>query len=147
MSEWNDCAFNELTLAQLARIYRLRAQVFNGEQAASYPDPDAKDEEARHLFASENGRVVAYARYFATPTGVTFGRVVVARDRRGSGLGGDLLRHLLAGIGRHFPGRPVEIDAQLPVIGYYEHFGFTASGPVFVEAEREHRRMVHPPLN
>ena len=35
MSEWNDCAFNELTLAQLARIYRLRAQVFNGEQAAS----------------------------------------------------------------------------------------------------------------
>ena len=87
---------------------------------------------------------MAYARYFATADGVSFGRVVVAKAYRGTGLGKALLERLLAGIQVHFPGQPITIHAQTPVVGYYQQAGFEVVGQPFMEAQREHVTMVHP---
>ena len=81
--EWQDKEFTALTVDELQRIYWLRAQVFNAEQQSSYPEPDEQDRHCHHLFAREGEQVVAYARYFATADGVSFGRVVVAKAYRG----------------------------------------------------------------
>ena len=74
--EWQDKEFTALTVDELQRIYWLRAQVFNAEQQSSYPEPDEQDRHCHHLFAREGEQVVAYARYFATADGVSFGPVV-----------------------------------------------------------------------
>ena len=113
--EWQDKEFTALTVDELQRIYWLRAQVFNAEQQSSYPEPDEQDRHCHHLFAREGEQVVAYARYFATADGVSFGRVVVAKAYRGTGLGKALLERLLAGIQVHFPGQPITIVVATPV--------------------------------
>ncbi len=41
--QWFDKQFTELTVNELFAILKLRAQVFNGEQQSSYPDPDDSD--------------------------------------------------------------------------------------------------------
>ena len=70
--QWFDKQFTELTVNELFAILKLRAQVFNGEQQSSYPDPDDSDPLAHHVFATTNGEVVAYARYFIQNDVVTF---------------------------------------------------------------------------
>lgn len=142
--EWQDKEFTALTVDELQRIYWLRAQVFNAEQQSSYPEPDEQDRHCHHLFAREGEQVVAYARYFATADGVSFGRVVVAKAYRGTGVGRALLQRLLARIKRHFPGQAITIHAQTPVVGYYQQAGFEVVGQPFMEAQREHVTMVHP---
>ena len=36
------------------------------------------------------------------------------------------------------------LDAQVPVISFYERLGFAAEGPVFDDAGIPHRRMTRP---
>ncbi len=81
-----------------------------------------------------------------TLTQVSFGRVVTARQARGKGLGAELMRHVLGCIARHYPGRPVYIHAQQPVIGFYQKFGFTQESEPFLLAGSPHVLMEHTPL-
>lgn len=143
---WYDKDFDELTVHELFKIYQLRAIVFNTEQDSTYYDPDDDDPRARHVFCMAGQRLVAYARYFTTGDHVTFGRVVIAKDYRGQGLGTPLMDHILAGIKRHFPGKEIIIHAQVQVEGYYRKFGFISYGDQFIEADRKHVHMKHPGL-
>lgn len=145
--QWFDKQFTELTVNELFAILKLRAQVFNGEQQSSYPDPDDSDSLAHHVFATTNGEVVAYARYFIQNDVVTFGRVVVAPQARGIGLGGKIIEHLLSGIKVNFLNFKITIHAQAYVEDFYKKYGFASVGDHFIEAEREHVAMVHEPLN
>ena len=144
--EWFDKSFAALTTDELFRIYQLRAQVFNGEQESSYPDPDEQDRTARHLFCCDGSRVVAYARYFRAGKQVSFGRVVIQREYRGTGLSASLMTRLLTGIHRAFPGMEIIIHAQYYIRGYYAKYGFTPTGDPFTEAGRKHITMTHPAL-
>ena len=145
--QWFDKQFTELTVNELFAILKLRAQVFNGEQQSSYPDPDNSDLIAHHVFATADDETVAYARYFIQNDVVTFGRVVVAPQARGIGLGGNIIEHLLSGIEENFPQFKIIIHAQAYVEDFYKKYGFESVGDHFIEAEREHVRMVHEPLN
>lgn len=144
--EWYDKTFDELTVDELFNINLLRANVFNGEQKCITPDPDLMDKHAHHVFAMDNGQLVAYGRYFQDGANATLGRVVVHPLFRGHGLGAALIQHLLDGIQQNFPGKEIVIHAQLYVKDLYEHFGFQAHGDIFFEAEREHITMTHPAL-
>ena len=138
--QWFDKQFTELTVNELFAILKLRAQVFNGEQQSSYPDPDDSDPLAHNL-------ICFYARYFIQNDVVTFGRVVVAPQARGIGLGGKIIEHLLSGIKVNFPNFKITIHAQAYVEDFYKKYGFESVGDHFMEAEREHVTMVHEPLN
>ena len=62
--------FDELTLAELYTILRLRCEIFIVEQVA-YQDVDNTDQQAWHLFAlDEQGEAAAYLRIF--PKGVVY---------------------------------------------------------------------------
>lgn len=142
--EWFDKTFATLTVNELFQIYKLRATVFNTEQQSDYCDPDDQDPLAHHVFGIRDGQVIAYARYFKNGDDVTFGRVVIAKEARGQGLGHPLMQQILKGIAQHFPGNEIRIHAQVQVEGYYAKFGFTPVGKVFTEADRKHIEMVYP---
>ena len=55
-------AFAELSPAELHAIYTARVAVFVVEQACPYQEVDAQDLTALHIFAEQNGKVIAYCR-------------------------------------------------------------------------------------
>lgn len=144
--KWYDKSFDELTTDELFAINLLRANVFNGEQRCITPDPDLMDKQAHHVFATQDGKLVAYGRYFQEDDHATMGRVVVNPLFRGQGLGSALVKQLLDGIARNYAGMKIIIHAQMYVKGLYERFGFQVTGDIFFEAEREHITMIHPAL-
>lgn len=141
--EWFDKTFKDLTVNELFQIFKLRATVFNTEQNSNYCDPDDNDPLAHHVFAKDNDRVIAYARYFATNNDVTFGRVVIEKEYRGRGIGNSLMKHILSEIKKTFPGNKIIIHAQVQVEGYYVKYDFQPVGDTFIEADRKHIKMIH----
>lgn len=144
--EWHDVSFPQLSNVQLLKIMELRAEVFNKEQDSTYPDPDDQDQSARHVFAMDGDRLTAYARYFVENGNATFGRVVVSPNYRKKGIGRHLVQHVLQGIDEHYSDREIFIHAQYYIRHFYAEFGFTEEGQTFMEADRKHIMMVHPPL-
>ena len=76
--------FRELTLDELADIYRLRVSVFVVEQNCPYQEIDAADKTAYHLYLKDEDGIQAYARVL--PPGTTFetcsiGRVLSKKRR------------------------------------------------------------------
>ncbi len=128
--EWRDCAFGELTAAELHDIYALRVRVFVVEQACAYQEVDGLDPVSRHLWAETDGRIAAYLRII--PAGaryaeVCIGRVATAPEARGTGLGRELVRRGLARIGD----APVRIGAQAYLERFWTDFGFVRVSDVY----------------
>jgi predicted GNAT family N-acyltransferase len=68
------------------------------------------------------------------------GRMAVLSAWRGQGVGKSLLAALLSEAQKR--GWPeVSLNAQVPVIGFYEKFGFVKEGEVFIEAGIPHQAM------
>lgn len=119
---WLDRAFDELPARELYAILKLRAEIFVVEQACVYLDPDGLDLVSRHL-CDEPLR--AYCR--VVPAGAKYaeqsiGRVVVAKDARGTGLGKVLMQEAIARYGT----RPIRIAAQHYLVRFYGELGFRA---------------------
>lgn len=128
-------SFHDLDAATLYALLKLRVDVFVVEQECPYPDLDGRDTEpgTRHLWYEVDRHPVAYLRLLTddTPggTGYRIGRVVTAPGSRGEGLAGQLLTAALAVVGD----APAVLDAQAHLAGFYARYGFTPSGPEFVE--------------
>ncbi|HIW70744.1 MAG TPA: GNAT family N-acetyltransferase [Candidatus Limosilactobacillus merdipullorum] len=144
--KWIDKSYQELSRDELFAILKLRAAVFNDEQKSYWPDPDDQDSQAHHVWAVDDGKIAAYARYFETDGHATLGRVLVAPDFRRQGLGKELMNHVLAGIKKNYGQLEIVIHAQLYVQKMYEQFNFRPSGDTFIEAQRKHILMKHKPL-
>ena len=140
--------------ADMARVYALRHEVFVVGQAVPVElERDALDARADHAVALVRDLVVGTGRLVdgridddgllvpGTPgTVATIGRMAVADDARGTGLGRALLDLLVARAGTR--GLPeVELHAQLHARGFYERAGFTPFGEVYLEAGIEHLGM------
>ena len=69
--------FRELTLDELADIYRLRVSVFVVEQNCPYQEIDAADKTAYHLYLKDEDGIQAYARVL--PPGTTFETCSIGR--------------------------------------------------------------------
>ncbi|WP_425356467.1 GNAT family N-acetyltransferase [Xaviernesmea rhizosphaerae] len=79
-----------LSSQELYALLKLRTDVFIVEQACIYPELDGRDPEALHLRLLSGGDLLAAARLFGPgemAETVKIGRVVVAPDHRGRGLG------------------------------------------------------------
>ena len=98
---WRWCRFEALGVVELQHIYAARQQVFAIEQQCIYLDVDGYDEAAYHLAAwSDAHRMpLAYARLldpgvkYAEPS---MGRVITTAPARGTGLGRELVRRVIA---------------------------------------------------
>ena len=136
--------FDELTTLELFSILKLRQTVFMLEQASLYPDIDEEDLTALHLFllsdqddaeAKPPLPILAYGRIltpvqiesdrFTSAKRISFGRVIIAKEARGTGLGTALINQLMKIIKMRFPNvSQIEIGAQAHLESFYGKFGF-----------------------
>ena len=112
-------------------LWQLRQDVFVVEQECPYPDLDGRDLEpgTRHLWVAEDERPVGYLRMLDEGNGWRIGRVLVAEGHRGRGIAETLMRRALEVVGE----RPSVLDAQSYLTGWYQRFGYEATGPEFLE--------------
>ncbi|HEX4422199.1 MAG TPA: GNAT family N-acetyltransferase [Kofleriaceae bacterium] len=145
---WHDRGFDELSIAELYAILSLRERVFIVEQACVYLDADGHDPASRHLWAEDPAAgptaIRAYLRIL--PAGEKFaevglGRIVVAPEARGTGLGRELVRRALDTVGDS----PVRIGAQAHLEKFYGELGFCRVGEPFVEDGIPHLEMIRNP--
>jgi len=135
----------ELDVATLYALLRLRVDVFVVEQRCPYPELDGRDLEpgTLHVWGSDGHGVAAYLRVLDDePDGTArIGRVCTRADCRGGGLAGRLLAAAL----ERLAGRPVVLDAQSHLAGWYARAGFAPAGPQFVEDGIPHVPMRREP--
>lgn len=126
--------FDDLDVTTAYRLWRLRSEVFVVEQQCAYLDLDGRDTELGtwHVWAEDPtapGVPVAYLRVLDDVTTARVGRVLVAVPHRGAGIAATLMRraHELC------EGRPVVLDAQSHLAGWYAGLGYERTGPEFLD--------------
>jgi predicted GNAT family N-acyltransferase len=119
----------------------LRHEVFVGEQGVPVElEIDEHDDTALHLIALDGERLVGVCRLVQAGATAKFGRLVVACDARGSGIGSALLgeaERRARGLGA----KRMTLTAQTTAMGLYERAGYSARGDVFLDAGIEHKTM------
>jgi predicted GNAT family N-acyltransferase len=118
-------------------VFALRHEVFVEEQGVPLDlELDEHDDDALHLIALDGGRILGTCRL----AGAKFGRLVVARDARGRGIGSALLEQCEQHARAQGHSR-MTLDAQTSAVGLYERAGYTKVGDVFLDAGIEHVTM------
>jgi len=116
----------------------IRKSVFIDEQHVPKElEWDGRDTECTQFLLTIDSVPVATARL--TPEG-QIGRMAVLRNFRGKGFGSKLLAAVIEQA-KHAGHKQVFLHAQVNVIEFYQHHGFTAYGDVFIDASIEHRSM------
>ncbi|KPQ15323.1 MAG: putative acyltransferase [Rhodobacteraceae bacterium HLUCCO18] len=111
--------------------FDIRRRVFIEEQeipeAEEWDDADAT---CTHFLAMDGDRPAGTARLIAAGGIAKIGRVAVLPEFRGTGLGRELMAHVLQhAADRGFTGSVIE--AQLYAIPFYERLGYVAEGPEY----------------
>lgn len=131
------------TPEEFAHCAAIRMEVFVHEQGVpAEEEMDDLDATAVHVLAWLDGEPVGTGRL--VPLGSDrgkIGRMAVRAPCRGRGVGSAVMSRLIE-IALERGIRVITLAAQLHAIPFYERFGFTARGEVFVEAGIEHREMV-----
>jgi ElaA protein len=123
----------DLDPATLYALLRLRVDVFVVEQKCAYAELDGRDLEprARHYWLGGHGQpepVLGCVRLLKEPDGsYRVGRLCLAENVRGHGLGRRLMDAVLAEVG---DGECVA-DSQLYLVDFYERYGFVRTGETF----------------
>ncbi len=128
--------FNELTLEELYKIFRLRSEIFVVEQECIYNDVDGKDLDSLHVMIKDRGRIEAYLRVIKA--GVSYdecslGRVLVAKEARGKGLAKRIVEEGIECITKRWNENKITIGAQEYLKEFYGSFGFKAVSDVYIE--------------
>jgi ElaA protein len=135
--------FEELDARTAYLLWQLRVSVFVVEQQCAYQELDGRDLEpgTRHVWIDSSDGPVGYLRILDDGGHARIGRVLVAPHKRGQGLSDTLMRAALATIGA----RPSVLDAQTPLVGWYETFGYVRSGEDFLDDGILHTPMQNSP--
>lgn len=129
---------------ELGAALALRQTVFCDEQGVSVQEEfDGRDDEAQHLVAVQDGRVVATCRLLHEEATTKLGRLAVAGEARRRGIASGLLAHAAA-IARARGSQRIVLHAQTSARPLYDAGGYEPRGEVFVEAGIEHITMERP---
>ncbi len=143
-------AFDDLDASTLYALLRLRTDIFVVEQRCPYPELDGRDLEpdTRHFWlAPDEDRSAphAYLRLLREPDGsMRIGRVCTAQTARGVGLSARIVGAALERVG---PYATFVLDAQSYLVDFYVRFGFTQTGPEFLDDGIPHTPMRREPLD
>ena len=131
----------DLSPLEVHQLYKQRVDIFVHEQQCPYAEIDDQDaaDETLHILAraADTRDIVGTARVF----GHHIGRVTVAKQMRGTGVGADLMHEALAVVADTSGPGTVEIEAQVQALPFYEKVGFTAVGEVFDLDGVPHKKM------
>ncbi len=139
--------FKELNIDELYAIMRLRQRVFVLEQNCAFIDNDNLDQPGWHLmYYTDDQTLAAYCRLLpeglAYPGYASIGRVVSEPKLRKEGYGRILMAEALLRCRELFGDSPLKIGAQLYLKRFYESYGFTAIGEIYIEDDIEHVHML-----
>lgn len=120
------------TAAARAACFAVRRAVFIEEQGIPETEEwDALDATCTHYLATDDAAApLATARLIANGPEAKIGRVAVMAPARGTGLGRQIMAHLIDEA-RTAGFRTAMLEAQVPVIAFYESLGFVAEGPAY----------------
>ncbi|MFO1329789.1 MAG: GNAT family N-acetyltransferase [Rubrivivax sp.] len=141
---WRWSRFESLSLDELYDALALRCRVFILEQGA-YLDPDGLDRHAWHLLGHDGAgvlqgylRTVDPGHKYDEPS---IGRVITAPERRGQGLGLELMQQGIARTVAQWPGLGIRISAQAHLQRFYGSLGFEPVGEAYDEDGIPHIQM------
>ena len=142
---WKIKTFDEFTVPELYAVLKARIDVFVIEQNCPYPDLDNYDQKAIHIWAEENGDVLAYCRIF--DKGIKYGetslgRVLTTEKARGKSLGKLLIKYAVETIENRFYTFEIRISAQDYLLKFYSDFGFADTGKKYLEDDIPHTEML-----
>ncbi len=138
--------FQELSVNELYDLLKLRAGIFVVEQDCVYNDLDEFDKEAVHVFYIENGEIIATARLLkpgARFADFSIGRVVVKKEKRGTGLGKALMNAAIGYCITEWKAEKIKISAQQYLQRFYEELGFVVTTEMYLEDGIPHVGMVY----
>lgn len=140
---WQIKKIDELSSLELYHLLKLRIDTFVVEQTRIYHELDDNDLIAYHLYYQDktNSDVLAFARVFEVDDHVTFGRVVITKKLRGTGMGKQLIERILSLCQEKWPNKEIIIEAQIQVTGFYKKFGFKQSSKPFIFNNTTHVEM------
>jgi len=142
---WKIKSFEEITTSELYEILKARVNVFVVEQNSPYPDLDDYDQQALHLWAEQDQKVVAYCRIFNK--GIKYpetsiGRVLTTEKGRGKSFGKQLIQYAVEIIENRFHTSEIRISAQDYLLRFYSGFGFEDTGKKYLEDNLPHTEML-----
>ena len=142
---WKIKSFAELSVPELYEILKIRQEVFIVEQTCDYLDADGYDDKAIHLWAENNGEILAYCRLFEA--GIKYqeasiGRVLTNSNYRNLSLGKTLMKFALFIIEARFRAGDIRISAQDYLLKFYSEFGFQNTGNKYLEDDIPHTEML-----
>lgn len=149
---WQVKHFDDLSLNQLYDLLKLRVDVFVVEQTCYYPDLDSEPNQLDrhpatiHLLGYHNDKLVAYLRILAKGQSyedyISIGRVAIAEQARGSGLGHELMQEALTLCQQNFPNQHIKISAQEHLSNFYKQHGFEQVSNMYLEDNIPHVAMI-----
>lgn len=114
-----------------------------GQRVPFEIERDSHEFACGHLLLLENSTPVGTLRYRTTPQGVKLERIAVLPECQGKGYGRRLVEAAIHHIHMDDEKAAIYLHAQLTSEGFYKRLGFVDDGgPIFKEAEIEHRTMV-----
>lgn len=126
----------------LSTILALRHEVFVVEQNVPLAEEqDGLDPDAVHFLASIEGVPVGTCRILIKGDTGKIGRICVVKPHRGGGCGASLVRSALAFLTTVPDVQRAVLGSQEHAIGFYTRLGFTAFGPIYMDAGIPHRDM------
>lgn len=142
---WKIKTFTELTVPELYSILKARTDVFVVEQNCAYPDQDGYDDKAIHLWAENEGEILAYCRIF--PAGIKYmecsiGRVLTTAAGRGKNYGRQMMKYAVETVENRFRTGKIRISAQDYLLNFYKEFGFEDTGKKYLEDNLPHTEML-----
>ncbi|MFI5802797.1 GNAT family N-acetyltransferase [Streptomyces sp. NPDC051561] len=132
--------------------FAVRKEVFVVEQEVPAElEYDEYDATAAHVLAiAEDGTALGTGRLLhgadaagktgAGPEVGSLGRLAVSGAARGLGVGAALVRGI-EDVARARGLTAIDLHAQTHALGFYERLGYEAYGPVFLDADIDHRAM------
>ncbi len=135
------------TALELYQIIKARESVFVVEQHCAYQETDELDRYAWHLSAFVNCELAAYARVIEPGiknSQPSIGRVMAVKKFRAQGIGRALMEEAIKFTELNFPGKEVNISAQVYLQPFYATLGFRANGEPYDEDGILHIDMIKP---
>ncbi len=144
--QWYIKEFKELDTNEIYEILKLRSEVFIVEQQCVYQDIDGKDDSSYHLFALDKGMIAAYLRILEKGSSyneISIGRVLIAKNYRGKGLGRELMLKAIDFIDNTIKEDAIRISAQEYLVKFYRDLGFDIVSDVYLEDGIPHIEMLY----
>lgn len=144
---WKFIPFDLLSVHELYDLLALRTAVFVVEQNCAYLEIDGKDKVAIHVLGVDsNQELIATARIL--PPGISYsevsiGRVTLAQEARGIGLGHELMKEIMNNIHSMYGTVSIRISAQKHLESFYESHHFVSTGKNYLEDDIPHVEMLY----